>query len=78
MQTDYHRWAYQFAGLLMGDANSPMLSEELGQYFGETDVTIARQFARVTFFSDNRADVPRLHLPTLIVLCHEDVVALLK
>ena len=34
----------------MGGANSPMLSEELGQYFGETDVTIAQQFARVTFF----------------------------
>ena len=75
MQTDCHRWAYQFADLLMGNANSPMLSEELGQYFGETDVTIAQQFARVTFFYDNRADVPRLHLPTLIVLCHEDVVA---
>jgi sigma-B regulation protein RsbQ len=75
MQTDYHRWAYQFADLLLGDANSPILSEELGQFFGEADVAIAQQFARVTFFSDNRADVPRLHLPTLVVLCHEDVIA---
>lgn len=75
MQTDYHGWAYQFADLIMGVTNSPVLSEELGQFFWQTDAVIAQQFARVTFFSDNRADVPRLHLPTLVVLCHEDVVA---
>ncbi|HET9505811.1 MAG TPA: alpha/beta hydrolase [Hymenobacter sp.] len=75
MQADYHRWAYQFADLIMGDANSPVLSEELGQHFGQADAAIAQQFARVTFFSDNRPDVPRLHLPTLVVLCREDVVA---
>jgi sigma-B regulation protein RsbQ len=75
MQTDYHGWAYQFADLIMGATNSPVLSEELGQFFWQTDAVIAQQFARVTFFSDNRADVPRLHLPTLLVLCHEDVVA---
>ena len=75
MQTDYHGWAYQFADLIMGATNSPVLSEELGQFFWQTDTAIAQQFARVTFFSDNRADVPRLHLPTLVVLCHEDVVA---
>ena len=75
MQTDYHGWAYQFADLIMGATNSPVLSEELGQFFWQTDAAIAQQFARVTFFSDNRADVPRLHLPTLVVLCHEDVVA---
>jgi sigma-B regulation protein RsbQ len=75
MQTDYRSWAYQFADLLMGDANSPVLSEELGQFFGEADINVAQQFARVTFFSDNRADVPRLHLRTLVVLCHEDVIA---
>jgi sigma-B regulation protein RsbQ len=75
MQTDYHGWAYQFADLLMGDSNPPVLSEELGQFFWLTDSAIAQQFARVTFFSDNRADLPRLQLPTLLVLCQEDVVA---
>ncbi|RZK22110.1 MAG: alpha/beta hydrolase [Hymenobacter sp.] len=75
MQTNYHDWAFQFADLLMGPINSPALSEELGQFFWETDATIAQQFARATFFSDNRADVPHLRLPTLVVLCQEDVVA---
>ena len=75
MQTDYHGWAFGFADLIMGPTNSPALSEELGQFFWETDAAIAQQFARVTFFSDNRADVPQLHLPTLVVLCQEDVVA---
>lgn len=75
MQANYSRWAHQFADLIMGDANSPVLSEELGQHFGQADTEITRQFAQVTFFSDNRADVPRLHLPTLVVLCREDVVA---
>lgn len=75
MKADYQDWAFMFADLLMGPTSSPALGEELARFFCETDAGIAQQFARVTFFSDNRADVPHLHLPTLVVLCREDVVA---
>ena len=62
-----------FADLLMGPANSSSLGEELASFFCETDSTIARQFARVTFLSDNRADVAQLRTPTLVVQCTDDV-----
>ena len=36
---------------------------------------IARQFARVTFLSDNRADLPGVAVPTLILQCSADPIA---
>jgi len=36
---------------------------------------VARQFARVAFLSDNRADLAALRLPTLVLQCSEDVIA---
>ena len=36
---------------------------------------MAQQFARVTFLSDHRADVPGLSLPTLVMQCQEDFIA---
>jgi sigma-B regulation protein RsbQ len=73
MEADYHSWTMAFADLLMGPANPSPLGEELSSFFCETDSTIARQFARVTFLSDNRADVAQLHTPTLLVQCTDDV-----
>ena len=35
----------------------------------------ARQFARATFLSDNRADLPRLNTRTLVLQCREDIIA---
>ena len=43
--------------------------------FCRTDPTIARQFARTTFLSDNRADLARVRTPALVVQCREDVLA---
>ncbi|MCA1645870.1 MAG: alpha/beta hydrolase [Chloroflexi bacterium] len=40
-----------------------------------TDPAVARQFAAVTFRSDNRADLPRVRVPTLIVQSREDAIA---
>jgi sigma-B regulation protein RsbQ len=73
MEEDYQGWTMAFADLLMGPTNASSLGEELASFFCETDSTIARQFARVTFLSDNRADVSRLAIPTLLVQCTDDV-----
>jgi sigma-B regulation protein RsbQ len=73
MEEDYQGWTMAFADLLMGPTNASSLGEELASFFCETDSTIARQFARVTFLSDNRADVARLAIPTLLVQCTDDV-----
>jgi len=73
MDSDYQGWTTAFADLLMGPTNAASLGGELANFFCETDSTIAQQFAHVTFLSDNRADVRRLQLPTLVVQCTDDV-----
>src|SRR5215218_1796194 len=68
-------WSRQLAPVIMGNPDRPELTEELTNSFCRTDPDIARQFARVTFLSDNRADLPGVTLPTLILQCSEDVIA---
>ena len=63
------------APVIMGNPDRPELAEELTNSFCRTDPGIARQFARVTFLSDNRADLPAVAVPTLVLQCSEDVIA---
>jgi sigma-B regulation protein RsbQ len=63
------------APVIMANADRPELGEELTNSFCRTDPDIAREFARVTFKSDNRADLGRVTIPTLILQCSEDVIA---
>ena len=46
------------APVIMGNPDRPELGAELTNSFCRTDPEIAKQFARVTFLSDNRADLP--------------------
>ncbi|UOQ53773.1 alpha/beta fold hydrolase [Hymenobacter cellulosivorans] len=75
METDYVGWADTFAPFIMGTPDRPTLTAELTHSFCQTNPAIARQFARVTFLSDNRRDVGRLRIPCLLVQCAEDLVA---
>jgi sigma-B regulation protein RsbQ len=59
----------------MGNPGRPELGEELTNSFCRTDPEIAKAFARVTFTSDNRADLSKVSLPTLILQCREDIIA---
>src|SRR3712207_591068 len=68
-------WSAQMAPVIMGNPDHPELAEELTNSFCRTDPDIARQFARVTFLSDNRADLPGIAVPTLVLQCSEDVIA---
>jgi sigma-B regulation protein RsbQ len=63
------------APVIMGNPERPELGEELTNSFCQTDPDIARQFARVTFLSDNRADLARVRTPALVLQCREDVIA---
>jgi sigma-B regulation protein RsbQ len=63
------------APVIMGNADRPELSEELANSFCRTDPQIAKHFARVTFLSDNRADLASVKVPTLILQCSQDVIA---
>jgi sigma-B regulation protein RsbQ len=68
-------WSSAMAPVIMGNADRPELGEELVNSFCRTDPDIAREFARVTFNSDNRADLGKVTIPTLILQCSEDVIA---
>ena len=63
------------APVIIGNADRPELAAELTNSFCRADPAIAAHFARVTFLSDNRADLAAVSTPTLILQCAEDVIA---
>ena len=76
LDSNHLGWSAQMAPVIMGNhPDNPELAEELTNSFCRTDPDIARKFARVTFLSDNRADLAAIAVPTLILQCSEDVIA---
>ena len=75
METDYLGWSAAMAPAIMGTPRAPELGEELTASFCRVDPKVARDFARITFLSDNRADLEQLRVPTLILQCSEDILA---
>jgi sigma-B regulation protein RsbQ len=78
MERNYIGWANFLAPNIMGRNERPELGAELAESFCSTDPVIARQFAEATFFSDNRRDLPRLRVPSLLLQCSEDIIAPLE
>jgi sigma-B regulation protein RsbQ len=75
LEANYLGWSSTMAPAIMGAPEQPALSEELTSSFCRTDPEIAKQFARVTFLSDNRKDLHRVTTPTLIIQSEEDIIA---
>jgi sigma-B regulation protein RsbQ len=75
MDGNYLGWAAYLAPVVMGNDERPELARELEASFCSTDPLIARRFAEVTFLGDNRADLPRCHVPALILQCAQDAIA---
>lgn len=75
MEKNYIGWASFLAPSVMKNPDRPELTDELQTSFCSTDPVIARQFARATFLSDNRSDLPGLQIPSLIMQCSEDIIA---
>src|SRR3569832_617401 len=63
---------------IMMNPERPELGQELTDSFCSTDPVIARRFAEVTFFSDNRRDLGKLRVPSLIMQCSDDLIAPLE
>lgn len=75
MEKNYIGWANFLAPNVMRNKERPQLSEELKESFCSNDPLIANQFAKATFFSDNRKDLTKLKVPTLILQCSDDIIA---
>lgn len=72
---NFGAWAQSMAPLIMGNADRPALATELTESFCRFHPEAAMQFARLTFLSDNRADLGKLRVPSLIAQCSEDAIA---
>ncbi|HEV7212393.1 MAG TPA: alpha/beta hydrolase [Blastococcus sp.] len=75
LDSNHLGWSAQMAPVIMGNPERPELGEELTNSFCRTDPDIAREFARVTFLSDNRADLAAVAVPTLVLQCTADAIA---
>ncbi|KQV38914.1 MULTISPECIES: alpha/beta hydrolase [unclassified Rhizobium] len=75
LDSNHMGWSQAMAPAIMGNSDRPELSEELTNSFCKTDPEIAKHFARATFMADNRADLDKVRVPSLILQCAEDVIA---
>jgi len=75
LDSNYLGWSSAMAPVIMGNPDRPELGSELTNSFCRTNPEIAKHFARVTFLSDNRADLPNLKVRSLILQCQDDAIA---
>jgi sigma-B regulation protein RsbQ len=75
MDRNYIGWANFLAPAIMKNPERPELGQELIESFCSTDPKIAKQFAEATFFSDNRNDLGKVKIPSLIMQCSDDLIA---
>lgn len=74
LEENHRGWSEQMAPVIMGNADRPGLAQELANSFCRMDPLVARYFARATFLSDLRAELPDCLTPTLIMQCSEDAI----
>ena len=75
LESNYLGWSSNMAPAIMGAPDQPELGVELTNSFCRTNPEIAKHFARVTFLSDLRAELPKLQAPTLVLQCSDDLIA---
>jgi sigma-B regulation protein RsbQ len=75
LDSNFLGWSSAMAPIIVGNPDRPELGEELTNSFCRTDPEIAKHFARVTFLSDNRADLDAVRTPALVLQCADDAIA---
>ena len=75
LDSNFLGWSSAMAPVIMGRPDRPELGSELTNAFCRTDPEVAKQFARATFLSDNRADLKRVQARALVLQCSQDPIA---
>ncbi|MEO5721939.1 MAG: alpha/beta hydrolase [Chthoniobacterales bacterium] len=75
MERNYLGWASFLTPIIMKNPERPELTKELEASFCSTDPEIARRFAEATFFGDNREDLSKVTIPSLVLQCSADAIA---
>ncbi|AIY06933.1 sigma factor sigB regulation protein [Planococcus sp. PAMC 21323] len=75
MAKNYIGWANVFSTTALNNPDLPDLEKDIEDRFCSTDPVIARDFAEACFFADNRQDLSKVTVPSLILQCANDVIA---
>lgn len=75
LDSDHLAWSASTAPTIMGNPDRPELGAELVDSFCRMDPDVARRWARATFLSDTRAELPRVSTPALVLQCRNDLIA---
>ena len=75
LDSNYLGWSSAMAPVIASNPDRPELADEWRESFGAVDPAVSKVFARVTFLSDNRCDLPRVATKTLVLQCSKDVIA---
>jgi len=75
MDSNYLGWSSLLAPSIMGNPDRPELADGLYNSFCKTDPVIAKEFAKVTFYSDNRSYLQQLKVESLTLQCRQDMLA---
>lgn len=75
LASNFLGWSAAMAPVIVGNPDRAELGTELTASFCRMDPDIAHQFASATFLSDNRDDLPRVLVPTLVLQCTDDSIA---
>lgn len=74
-ESNFLGWSSFLAEKVVGDLDRPDLVAEVNDSFCRMDPEVARQFAAVTFLSDNRSDLERVPTRSLVIQSREDIIA---
>jgi sigma-B regulation protein RsbQ len=75
MDNNYLGWSSLMAPMIMGNPQRPELGEDLTSSFCANDPAIARQFAKVSFYTDCRPLLPQVKVESLTLQCADDMLA---
>jgi sigma-B regulation protein RsbQ len=75
MDQNFMGWASYLAPVIAGTSQDGVFANELESSFCSTDPVAARLFAKATFFSDNRGDLPKVNSPCLVLQHAQDSLA---
>lgn len=75
MASNHLGWQGPLSALVLPPTERPEAAAEVEQSFCRTRPDIAAHFAKVTFLSDNRADLPHVSAPTLVIQSRVDAIA---
>ncbi len=75
LESNYLGWASSISPVIAGRPDKPEFQEELKESFCSMPLHIAEQFAKVTFLGDNRDDLSKVSIPSLVIQSNPDSIA---